>query len=226
MGLIFLVHNTLSPFTAYTCEALSICEVSWNNTNCPDKSFRLREIIQKLGQWEWSFLLTIHCLHILHTHVKTHPSVRFHDIIPNSIQDIWPGQEFQTMQGFRLREIFQKPGQGKWLIVSSCSIPHRGIMKHVPMFTTHFLFLDNTEKNPEKFKFWILLKILWKMEHLLQKFVWFNSLRPCQQSFSYVRTGLPGLNHCSKRANAPFSKIFSNIWYFKGVKSHYYRVKG
>ena len=32
-----------------------------------------------------------------------------------------------------------------------------------------FLFLDNMEKIQEKVKFWILLKILWKMEHLLQK---------------------------------------------------------
>ena len=30
---------------------------------------------------------------------------------------------------------------------------------------------------------------------------------------------------CSKRANAPFSIIFWNAWYFKGVKSPYYGVK-
>ena len=30
-------------------------------------------------------------------------------------------------------------------------------------------FLDNIEKNQDKFKFWIHLKILWKIEHLLQK---------------------------------------------------------
>ena len=31
---------------------------------------------------------------------------------------------------------------------------------------------------------------------------------------------------CSKRANAPFSIIFSNSKYFKGVKRRYYGVKG
>ena len=31
---------------------------------------------------------------------------------------------------------------------------------------------------------------------------------------------------CSKIANAPFSMIFSNTWYFKGVQRLYYGVKG
>ena len=36
-------------------------------------------------------------------------------------------------------------------------------------------------------------------------FVWFDSLRPCQQSFSYVGTGLPGLNQYYARINVSYS---------------------
>ena len=36
-------------------------------------------------------------------------------------------------------------------------------------------------------------------------FVWLDSLRPCQQSFSYVGTGLPGLNQYYARINASYS---------------------
>ena len=37
-------------------------------------------------------------------------------------------------------------------------------------------------------------------------FVWFDSLRPSQQSFSYVGTGLPGLNQYWERINVSCSR--------------------
>ena len=36
-------------------------------------------------------------------------------------------------------------------------------------------------------------------EIYIAMFVYFYSLRPCQQSFSYVGTGLSGLNHGTKQ---------------------------
>ena len=62
----------------------------------------------------------------------------------------------------------------------------------------HFLFLHNIEKNHEKYK--LGFEYIWK-------YFWKWSI-------------------CSKRANAPFSIIFSTTWYFKGVKRRYYGVKG
>ena len=38
-------------------------------------------------------------------------------------------------------------------------------------------------------------------------FVWFESLRPSQQFFSYVGTGLPVLNQYSARINVSYSRI-------------------
>ena len=65
------------------------------------------------------------------------------------------------------------------------------------LYSMGYLFLDNNEKIQEKFK--LNFEYFWKY---------------------YGKWSI-----CSKRANAPFS-IFSNIWYFKGVKRRYYGVKG
>ena len=42
-------------------------------------------------------------------------------------------------------------------------------------------------------------------------FVWFESLRPSQQFFSYVWTGLPGLNRYSARINVSYSRTQCSI---------------
>ena len=41
--------------------------------------------------------------------------------------------------------------------------------------------------------------------------LWFDSLRPCQQFFSYIRTGLPGLNQYLARINVSCSRTQRSI---------------
>ena len=46
-----------------------------------------------------------------------------------------------------------------------------------------------------------LIHKIWKRKDQIFLFVWFDSLRPGQQFFSYVGTGLPGLDHNLARIN-------------------------
>ena len=46
----------------------------------------------------------------------------------------------------------------------------------------------------------------YKLHAQLILFIWFDSLRPSQQFFSYAGTGLPGLNQYYARINVSFSR--------------------
>ena len=50
-------------------------------------------------------------------------------------------------------------------------------------------------------------------------FVWFDSLHPSQQYFSYVGTGLPGLNQYCARTWANVSVIMKRVWVTSDLKS-------
>ena len=75
---------------------------------------------------------------------------------------------------------------------------------------TSFSILDNIEKKSRKIevKFGILLKILWKMEHLL-----LGANAPFSITFSRSKCSI-------------FHNNFKYIVYFKGAKRRYHGVKG
>ena len=68
-------------------------------------------------------------------------------------------------------------------------------------FTERGDFFDSLVKDAQETTFdslhagyFFICKLLFQNIFQEHVFVWFDSLRPSQQSFSYVRTGLPGLN--------------------------------
>ena len=51
----------------------------------------------------------------------------------------------------------------------------------------------------------VVLSLSWAFIYMYNSFVWFDSLCPSQQPFSYVGMGLPGLNQYKARINVSCS---------------------
>ena len=60
-------------------------------------------------------------------------------------------------------------------------------------------------------KFFLKKWFRWGRTDMCLCFVWFESLCPSQQFFSYVGTGLPGLNQYSARINVSYSRTQCSI---------------
>ena len=79
-----------------------------------------------------------------------------------------------------------------------CSLCMESIICYVKEFVTQGCFCKK-QLQVLQWKIIVQLKIIIAVEIFFCLFVWFDSLCPSQQFFSYVRTGLPRLNLVSTK---------------------------